>query len=82
MKCDGSPDPSNPGEINTFLTLWREDTENNDVASSISNVILAFSLIDELGVLIEDLETQNTPEAAKQIEQHKHVIINKLSKNL
>jgi hypothetical protein len=75
MKCDGSPDPSNPGEINTFLTLWREDTENTDAASSINNVILALSLIKELEILIEDLESQNLQDTWKQIEQHRHVIL-------
>lgn len=30
MRCDGSPDPSNLGEINMYLTLWKEDVRNID----------------------------------------------------
>lgn len=30
MRCDGSPDPSNLGEINMYLTLWKEDVKNID----------------------------------------------------
>ena len=31
MLCDGSPDPTIPGEINTYMNLWRENTENNSI---------------------------------------------------
>jgi cancer susceptibility candidate protein 1 len=31
--CDGSPDPTIPGEINTYINLWREDSLNNDIQS-------------------------------------------------
>ncbi len=31
MKCDGSPDPTNQGEINTFMNLWREDMTEKEV---------------------------------------------------
>ncbi|XP_075754692.1 dynein axonemal intermediate chain 7 isoform X3 [Pelodiscus sinensis] len=30
MQCDGSPDPAVPQEINTFMTLWREN-KNEDI---------------------------------------------------
>ena len=31
MKCDGSPDPTIAGEINTYMHLWREDTESTTI---------------------------------------------------
>lgn len=27
MRCNGSPDPSVQPEINSFISLWREDSE-------------------------------------------------------
>ena len=33
MRCDGSPDPTNPGEINTYINLRLEDSEHNDIDS-------------------------------------------------
>ena len=29
MKCDGSPDPTILPEINMYMSLWREDLDNN-----------------------------------------------------
>ena len=33
MRCDGSPDPTIPGEINTYINLRLEDSEHNDIDS-------------------------------------------------
>ena len=33
MRCDGSPDPTIPGEINTYINLRLEDKEHNDIDS-------------------------------------------------
>lgn len=29
MLCDGTPDPTAQQEINTYITLWRDDPEVN-----------------------------------------------------
>ena len=75
MRCDGSPDPSNQGEINTFLSLWREQSaEPATPDESIRQVILALNLINELETLCEDLEIQeDLADREKQIEQHRLV---------
>ena len=31
MRCDGSPDPTIPGEINTYINLRLEDKDNNNI---------------------------------------------------
>ena len=31
MLCDGSPDPKVTKEINTYINLWREDTDSKPV---------------------------------------------------
>ena len=47
MKCDGSPDPTIPGEINTYINLLREDHSGDDIDSVMkeSKLILAVSTI-------------------------------------
>ncbi|CAF0763289.1 unnamed protein product [Brachionus calyciflorus] len=72
MRCDGSPDPTIPGEINTFLTLWKEDDLSEDFKTSLDNLNLAFRLIDELKFLIEDM-TENE-QTEKLIERYQNSI--------
>ena len=45
MRCDGTPDPTIAGEINTFLTLWREEKKHNDIDTVLeeSNLVLGVS---------------------------------------
>lgn len=31
MRCDGSPDPTIAGEINTYINLQREDNSHNTI---------------------------------------------------
>ncbi|XP_069084684.1 dynein axonemal intermediate chain 7 isoform X1 [Pleurodeles waltl] len=52
MKCDGSPDPTIPQEINTFITLWKnEQTEYQSINLKIH---LALKLIEKLEFLLSE----------------------------
>ena len=44
MQCDGSPDPSIAGEINTYMNLWDEETEQNDIDNVLKDSELALSV--------------------------------------
>ncbi|KAL3842016.1 hypothetical protein ACJMK2_020088 [Sinanodonta woodiana] len=48
MRCDGSPDPTVQGEINTYIHLRREDMSRNDIGSVLKDSELDLFLIDEL----------------------------------
>ncbi|XP_075066859.1 dynein axonemal intermediate chain 7 isoform X2 [Mixophyes fleayi] len=51
MLCDGSPDPTIPQEINTFMSLWSEET-SEDFQSVLNKSRLVLSLIEELEFLL------------------------------
>ncbi|KAE8613045.1 hypothetical protein XENTR_v10007543 [Xenopus tropicalis] len=53
MLCDGSPDPTVPQEINTFMSLW-EDERDEDFQSILKKSRLVLSLIEELESLLRD----------------------------
>ncbi|KAI7791914.1 putative protein CASC1 [Triplophysa rosa] len=53
MRCDGSPDPSVQTEINSFITLWREDSETQ-IPQVLEKCALALQLTDELDFLLSD----------------------------
>ncbi|KAG1953377.1 dynein intermediate chain CFAP94, axonemal isoform X1 [Pimephales promelas] len=53
MRCDGSPDPAVQPEINTFISLWREDSETQ-ISKVLENCALALQLIDELDLLLSE----------------------------
>ncbi|XP_028414620.1 protein CASC1-like [Dendronephthya gigantea] len=67
MLCDGSPDPKITKEINTYINLWREDTDSRPVHKTIQECHDALKLIDELqyflgdepGLSEEDVEKHN-----------------------
>ena len=44
MRCDGSPDPTIAGEINTYMNLWREDTKRVDIETVLSDSDLALAV--------------------------------------
>uniref|UniRef100_A0A671M7W8 Dynein axonemal intermediate chain 7 n=1 Tax=Sinocyclocheilus anshuiensis TaxID=1608454 RepID=A0A671M7W8_9TELE len=51
MRCDGSPDPSVQPEINSFIRLWREDSET-PIQRVLENCALALQLTKELDFLL------------------------------
>ncbi|KAK2503828.1 hypothetical protein MC885_012548 [Smutsia gigantea] len=63
VRCDGRPDPSVPQEINTFISLWKEET-NETFENVIVKSKLVLRLIDKLKLtLLEtplyDLQSKN-----------------------
>lgn len=72
-RCDGSPDPVIPGEINTFLTLLLEDKTHNQISNSLKNTNLTLDLIEELKFLIDDLKQDIEIDHSKTIEAYQKV---------
>ncbi|XP_077123306.1 dynein axonemal intermediate chain 7 isoform X2 [Ranitomeya variabilis] len=62
MLCDGSPDPTVPQEINTFMSLWSDESEE-DVESTLRRSCLVLSLIAELESLLADTPRDELGEA-------------------
>uniref|UniRef100_UPI003AAC0044 dynein axonemal intermediate chain 7 n=1 Tax=Centroberyx gerrardi TaxID=166262 RepID=UPI003AAC0044 len=54
MRCDGSPDPSVQQDINTYISLWRDDPEAN-ITPVLKQCDLTLQLIEELDGLLEDV---------------------------
>lgn len=54
MRCDGSPDPTVPAEINTYINLWKEDDSRNSLSAVLSESNLTLGLIEELQQYVED----------------------------
>lgn len=72
MRCDGSPDPTIQGEINTYINLWRESKEDVDIDSVLKESDLTLSLIKELMDLIE--ETPEEEMMPGEIKQHQDMV--------
>ncbi|XP_073400113.1 dynein axonemal intermediate chain 7 isoform X2 [Dendrobates tinctorius] len=62
MLCNGSPDPTVPQEINTFMSLWSDETEE-DVESTLRRSCLVLTLIAELEFLLADTPRDELGEA-------------------
>ncbi|XP_053320410.1 dynein axonemal intermediate chain 7 [Spea bombifrons] len=62
LRCDGTPDPSIPQEINTFISLWTEE-QNEDLQSVLSKSSLVLKLIEELEFLLDETPADELPEA-------------------
>ncbi|XP_070709649.1 dynein axonemal intermediate chain 7 [Pempheris klunzingeri] len=54
MRCDGTPDPAVQQDINTYISLWRDDPEVN-ITMVLKQCNLALQLIEELEGLLRDV---------------------------
>ncbi|GFO01258.1 protein casc1-like [Plakobranchus ocellatus] len=72
MRCDGSPDPVNQGEINTYINLRLEDDTRNDAESVLKDSQLDLSLIAELQYLMTDTPKEQLSE--KDIDMYHETI--------
>ncbi|XP_041366067.1 axonemal 84 kDa protein-like [Gigantopelta aegis] len=54
LRCDGSPDPTVPWEINTYINLKMEEASRNDADSVLTDSEMDLKLIDELQYMLDD----------------------------
>ncbi|XP_058512037.1 dynein axonemal intermediate chain 7 isoform X2 [Ochotona princeps] len=72
IQCDGSPDPSVSQELNTFISLWQEETnENFEQVTEKSKLVL--SLIEKLKLIL--LETPLYELEEKTVNQYQGSIL-------
>ncbi|XP_033845207.1 dynein axonemal intermediate chain 7 [Periophthalmus magnuspinnatus] len=76
MCCDGTPDPSVQQEINTYMSLWKEDPEVN-VTKVLKQCIGALRLIEKLEDLLKEtsnlLDIQKYQEAIANLQELIHL---------
>ncbi|XP_040344572.1 dynein axonemal intermediate chain 7 isoform X5 [Herpailurus yagouaroundi] len=72
IQCDGSPDPSVSSEINTFISLWKEET-NETLEEVITKSKLVLNLIEKLRLLL--LQTPSYDLEDKTIIQYRGSIL-------
>ncbi|XP_045321405.1 dynein axonemal intermediate chain 7 isoform X5 [Leopardus geoffroyi] len=72
IQCDGSPDPSVSPEINTFISLWKEET-NETLEEVIAKSKLVLNLIEKLRLLL--LQTPSYDLEDKTIIQYRGSIL-------
>ncbi|XP_058599313.1 dynein axonemal intermediate chain 7 isoform X5 [Neofelis nebulosa] len=72
IQCDGSPDPSVSPEINTFISLWKEET-NETLEEVIAKSKLVLNLIEKLRLLL--LQTPSYDLEDKAIIQYQGSIL-------
>ncbi|KAI8480488.1 Protein casc1 [Branchiostoma belcheri] len=63
MKCDGSPDPTVTQDINTYMSLWREDKDNSEIKTVLQDSRQLLALIGELEFLMSDTPEGELSEA-------------------
>ncbi|XP_030844896.1 protein CASC1 isoform X2 [Strongylocentrotus purpuratus] len=83
MLCDGSPDPTIPAEINTYINLWKDDTKRNEIHSVLKESHLTLKLICELEFLLEDTPEEQLDENTERryeetIIELQNILLNKL----
>ncbi|NWX22068.1 CASC1 protein, partial [Aegotheles bennettii] len=89
LRCDGSPDPTVLQEINTFISLWRED-QNEDIqlvmqkGEQVLNLIekLQFLLLDTSPSEITEKETVQYQESILELQNLLHQKYNKATEHL
>ncbi|XP_068511798.1 dynein axonemal intermediate chain 7 isoform X1 [Anas acuta] len=72
IACDGSPDPTIPQEINTFMNLWRED-QNKDIQVVVEKGQQVLNLIEKLQFFL--LDTPPSEITEKEIVQYQETIL-------
>ncbi|XP_054446876.1 dynein axonemal intermediate chain 7 isoform X1 [Pteronotus mesoamericanus] len=72
IQCDGSPDPSISQEINTFISLWKEET-NEIFEEVIAKSKLVLHLIDKLKLILLETSPYNLQD--KNIAQYQGSIL-------
>ncbi|KAI1238837.1 Protein CASC1, partial [Lamprotornis superbus] len=72
LSCDGTPDPTVPQEINTFMSLWH-DNQDEDVQLVMEKEEVVLNLIEKLESLL--LETSPDEIAEKQRDQYQEFIL-------
>ncbi|XP_049738586.1 dynein axonemal intermediate chain 7 isoform X1 [Elephas maximus indicus] len=71
IRCDGSPDPLVPQEMNTFISLWKEET-NETFEEVIEKSKLVLNLIEKLKLVL--LETPSYDLQDKNVNQYQESI--------
>uniref|UniRef100_A0A8C0VEC5 Dynein axonemal intermediate chain 7 n=1 Tax=Cyanistes caeruleus TaxID=156563 RepID=A0A8C0VEC5_CYACU len=72
LKCDGTPDPTIPQEINTFMSLWRDD-QDVDIQLVMEKEEVVLNLIEQLEFLL--LEASPDEITEKQRDQYQEFIL-------
>ncbi|NXX31681.1 CASC1 protein, partial [Nicator chloris] len=72
LSCDGTPDPTVPQEINTFMSLWRDD-QDEDVQLVMEKEDVVLNLIEKLEYLL--LEASPDEITEKQRDQYQEFIL-------
>ncbi|XP_009075290.1 PREDICTED: protein CASC1 [Acanthisitta chloris] len=72
LSCDGSPDPTELQEINTFMSLWRED-QDEDIQLVMEKGKEVLNLIEKLQLLLLDIPPNEITE--KETVQYQESIL-------